>query len=177
MTREDYRLKWHMWKMWNSFLKYSLFTLYTSLSKQEKIKTHFTKMYHICFLLCICHHLSILYFGKGSRLIEQENVPILSPKLLVPSINSHYLGNILICVVKLVVNPLLKFMSSHFLCLLFTLNNIDKPIRCWQFYCFSDEKSCPFLIVEKGYKTPLMRFIWFLISNKCKTQVHLTKKK
>lgn len=159
------------------FLKYSWFTLYSLLSKQEKRKTHFTKIHHICFVLCICHHLSITHFWKGCRLIEQENVPVLSTKLLVPSINSHSLGNLLICVVKLIIDPSQKFMSSHFLCLLFTPNNIDKPIRCWQLYSFSDEKSWPFLVVEKGYKTPLMRFIWFLISNKCKTQVHLTKKK
>lgn len=67
------------------------------------MKTHITKTHHICFM-CICHHSSIPHFQKGSRLIEQENVSVLSPELLSPSINSHSLGKILICVVKLIVD-------------------------------------------------------------------------
>lgn len=128
-------------------------------------------------MLCIWHNFSISHFGKESRLIEQENGLLLSLKLLVPSINSHSLGNILICVGKFIVDPFQKFMSSHFLCLLFTSNNIDKPIRCWQLYSFFRWEILALSHCRKRLQDPLMRIIWFLISNKCKTWVHWTKKK
>lgn len=72
---------------------------------EKYIKTHFSKIHHTR-LMWICQHFSISHFRKGSRLIGQENVPALSPELLVPSINSHSLVKILICVVKFVVDLL-----------------------------------------------------------------------
>lgn len=78
-------------------------SILSPLSMEKYMKTHFSKIHHACFVR-ICHHFSISYFQKGSRLIEQKNVPVLSPELLLPSINSHSLGKILIFVAKLIVD-------------------------------------------------------------------------